>query len=64
VLPLVPVCVEIGCGSGYVSAAVYQRLHSLRRLPLMILTDINAHAAVAARQTMLLNQVSSDTRKH
>jgi methylase of polypeptide subunit release factors len=50
-------CLEIGCGSGFVSASIYRALTELGSLPYFLLTDINTDAAKTACDTMQLNKV-------
>jgi release factor glutamine methyltransferase len=53
------ICLEIGCGSGYVSTHVNQVLRRLNRSDaMMVCTDVNADAAQCTIETMTRHQVT------
>jgi methylase of polypeptide subunit release factors len=53
------ICLEIGCGSGFVSASLQQCLFENDWQAYQILTDINDKAASIAFQTMSKNDISN-----
>jgi release factor glutamine methyltransferase len=52
------ICLEIGCGSGYVSTHVNQVLRRLNREAMMVCTDVNADATQCTVETLTRHQVT------